>query len=403
MKHDSDKKSLLLDDDTVSSGITRWIPTMIVFFVVAGFFTLSWYAYHAGMESVKEEDLLVVEADKTPLKEKPTDPGGMQFPNQDKTVFDTFTEKKGTPQKVERILPSPEEPIDPKAESEETKTWINKDSQSTIVTDPRDKQEQVLSKVEKTQDAAPMVEKPVSVNDAAAEDTETFIATSKQEKAPKNKQDAEVASQKQGEPKNEKPKQNEKEDYFAAPKESQEPVKVIESAVKAEPATEAPATKVAAASTTASVVTAQQPAVPEKSAAAQKASDAIRQIDEAAGIAPVEKTKKAEAADPAKPAKAERGNKPDSRAATSAKASSGSAAVQLGAYRSEEEAEAAWDKMHLKYKELSDKQPMIVRADLGSRGIYYRLRVGGLEDAAAAKELCSALSARGQACILPAK
>ena len=57
--------------------------------------------------------------------------------------------------------------------------------------------------------------------------------------------------------------------------------------------------------------------------------------------------------------------------------------------------------MHLKQKELSDKEPLIVKADLGSKGVYYRLRTGGFASSAEAKEFCSALTAKGQACIIP--
>ena len=55
--------------------------------------------------------------------------------------------------------------------------------------------------------------------------------------------------------------------------------------------------------------------------------------------------------------------------------------------------------MHTKFKELSDKKPATIRADLGSKGIYYRLRVNSL-DAAGAKNICQSLSAKGQACII---
>src|SRR5690606_18973570 len=63
---------------------------------------------------------------KTPIKEKPADPGGMQFPNQDKTIFDTFNgNATPTAQNVERILPSPEEPMSKDLDTSETSTWIN--------------------------------------------------------------------------------------------------------------------------------------------------------------------------------------------------------------------------------------------------------------------------------------
>ena len=40
-----------------------------------------------------------------------------------------------------------------------------------------------------------------------------------------------------------------------------------------------------------------------------------------------------------------------------------------------------------------------VRADLGERGVYYRLRSSPLNDRASAKSLCRKLLARNQRCI----
>jgi hypothetical protein len=79
-----------------------------------------------------------------------------------------------------------------------------------------------------------------------------------------------------------------------------------------------------------------------------------------------------------------------------AKASGGSAMVQLGAYRSEDEAKKAWSQAAKKYAALAGKSPTIVRADLGDKGVYYRLRAG----VADAKATCAKLSAAGQACIV---
>jgi hypothetical protein len=41
-----------------------------------------------------------------------------------------------------------------------------------------------------------------------------------------------------------------------------------------------------------------------------------------------------------------------------------------------------------------------IRADLGKRGIYFRLRSGPLNDLAAAESLCRKLLARKQRCIV---
>ena len=78
----------------------------------------------------------------------------------------------------------------------------------------------------------------------------------------------------------------------------------------------------------------------------------------------------------------------------------GNAVVQLGAYRSEDELYEAWNKMQVKFDDLSYREPTVIRADLGAKGIYYRLRIAGIANAAEAKTLCATLSAKGQACIL---
>lgn len=100
------------DDNAQStSGIAKFVPAVVLVSAIIGFVSLAWYAYHTGRQSMKEDDLLVIEAEKTPIKEKPLDPGGMKFPNQDKTIFETFSGNQ-TPAKVERVLPAGEEPME---------------------------------------------------------------------------------------------------------------------------------------------------------------------------------------------------------------------------------------------------------------------------------------------------
>lgn len=54
-------------------------------------------------------DVPLVRADFGPVKIRPANPGGMQVPDQDKLVYDEIN-KSGERQKVERLLPSAEEP-----------------------------------------------------------------------------------------------------------------------------------------------------------------------------------------------------------------------------------------------------------------------------------------------------
>jgi len=86
-----------------------------------------------------------------------------------------------------------------------------------------------------------------------------------------------------------------------------------------------------------------------------------------------------------------------------AAAGSGTYQVQLAAMRSEADARAAWRRALAANKELlSGLSEEVVRADLGAKGVYYRLRAGPL-DAAAAKTLCAELVKRKQVCIVARK
>ncbi|MQA65956.1 MAG: hypothetical protein GEU76_08650 [Alphaproteobacteria bacterium] len=80
--------------------------------------------------------------------------------------------------------------------------------------------------------------------------------------------------------------------------------------------------------------------------------------------------------------------------------------VQLSSVRSEADADKEAARLSRLHKEvLGDLTIAQVRADLGERGTYYRLRAGPLKDHDAAVALCQELAARNQGCIVvgPAK
>ena len=86
------------------------------------------------------------------------------------------------------------------------------------------------------------------------------------------------------------------------------------------------------------------------------------------------------------------------RQATSAGAGSGYA-VQLGSFRSETEAEAAWQAATRRLgTALQDRDHLVQRADIPGKGVYYRLRVGPMSARTAASALCSTLKSQGQDC-----
>jgi cell division septation protein DedD len=86
-----------------------------------------------------------------------------------------------------------------------------------------------------------------------------------------------------------------------------------------------------------------------------------------------------------------------------APATGGAYVLQIGAYKSEAEADAAWKTYSSKHAgTLSGRAKDVKQVDLGEKGTWYRLRVGSFADKAAAAALCSKLTAEGGACF-PAK
>jgi Tfp pilus assembly protein PilF len=74
--------------------------------------------------------------------------------------------------------------------------------------------------------------------------------------------------------------------------------------------------------------------------------------------------------------------------------------VQIASATSEDAALSTWKKLQSRHKVLKSKNPSILKADLGAKGIYYRVRLTGFEEQAAAKKECSKLKAGGVSCYI---
>lgn len=113
----------------------------------------------------------------------------------------------------------------------------------------------------------------------------------------------------------------------------------------------------------------------------------------------------AEAETPAEPETA----KPETAAATEPApaapqgkiAQSGQYLIQLLSVKDEAGARGAWAKLQGKYPALLGGEALnLQQADLGERGIYYRVRTGAFDSKAGANALCGKLKAAGQDCIV---
>ena len=103
----------------------------------------------------------------------------------------------------------------------------------------------------------------------------------------------------------------------------------------------------------------------------------------------------AQAARPAAPA-------PAPAAAGTSRALSGVAVLQLGAFESQDLANGAWASFRARFSVLGQLAPDIQRADLGAKGIVYRLRAGPFADRTAAVDACTQLKAAGGNCFVAA-
>jgi len=82
-------------------------------------------------------------------------------------------------------------------------------------------------------------------------------------------------------------------------------------------------------------------------------------------------------------------------------AASGGYILQIGAYKSQGDADAAWKAYKAKHVALlGGYSDDVQQADLGEKGTWYRLRINGFADKDMASSLCDRLKADGGACIL---
>jgi hypothetical protein len=82
-------------------------------------------------------------------------------------------------------------------------------------------------------------------------------------------------------------------------------------------------------------------------------------------------------------------------------ATGGSALLQIGAYTSQADADAAWRTYKARHAALlSGYGPDVQRVDLGDKGIWYRLRIAGFPGRDVASALCERLKADGASCFL---
>lgn len=276
----------------------KWARMRRVLLIAAGvltsaFFIFAWQTDKFALTASQVDSLPLVRADKTPVKIKPDDPGGIKVANMDKSIFSSIDDDKDKElPKVTRILPAPEKPV---------------------------KRAEIALRPLKNE----IIEAPESV---------------------KKEENVEVE-------------------------------KTIEPEAKPEPLenTEVESKKIAV-----------QAAIPEKKEPTIEdvIGDALKDI-KPEDIQPTPVPRRKALVVPQDAAK-DSGHR-----------------IQLGAYRTVAEAEERWKKISTKFAaQLQDKKHYVEKADLGSKGIFYRLQVGSLASVSEGRSICNELTAKKQGCFI---
>lgn len=258
-----------------------------------------------------------IPADSNPYKIRPANPGGMQVPNQDKTVYQRLNPDdqtgKAAPE-VEKLLPEPAMPQEPKASDGSTV------ASGTVPSAPAP----VASGAEASSDETTPPPAPTLGQGSVPSLGLTTPPAVAEEKA---REDAATAS-----------KQTAAKTEASAPKE-------VAAAPKAEPA-------------------------------------------------------------PAETAKATEPKKAAQSAAVPAPASTatGPYTIQLAALRDEGAARKLWQQTQSKYPSLLGGMTLVIqKADLGQKGVFYRVRGTGLPSEAQARHVCAELAKDKVGCLFVGK
>ncbi|HWC63666.1 MAG TPA: SPOR domain-containing protein [Rhizomicrobium sp.] len=92
---------------------------------------------------------------------------------------------------------------------------------------------------------------------------------------------------------------------------------------------------------------------------------------------------------------------PSKAPAATSPTANGAYVLQIGAYKSQAEADAAWKTYKGRHAALlADAATDVEQADLGEKGVWYRLRITGFASKDVANAMCDRLKADGAACFL---
>lgn len=304
---------------------------------------VGWFVLAPRYSSNLESEIPVVKRPQTAVKIKPTEPGGMEISNQDKSIYDIIDKNEAKEKTVENLLPPPEEPKLPE-----------------VVAETVSETEQVVAQ-------APTVEGQATEVVAAA--NETVVQESVEAQVVQNEvaQDKTVSIAEASEKLQNGPQP--RSALFVDPRVA------YQERLKEKQAEENAQYELA------------------KADAAKKAKERVTGVVESApqadAVAPVEAPKVETIA--------------QAPASSSTVATKGSWQVQLMSSKNKDAVEKSWAGLVKKYAFLSSQPYEIETADIDFGSTYYRLKTGAFANKADADKLCGQIKAAGGSCLVTKK
>ncbi|WP_417789086.1 SPOR domain-containing protein [Terasakiella pusilla] len=330
MPHRDDFDDDLLDTDSdafdykpVSSDEgsgSKAVKLILAVSVIAALGGAAWY--FVGGTPMDQDQVPIVRAEPSPMKEKPQDPGGMDVPNRDKTVYDRVSGENTEP-KLERLLPRPEKPLDKPAQ---TLGEIEAETTAAGI----------------TKSLPPLPETPEEVAEAVAQTPAPVEEVKELPAVPTEEMATEI------------------EAPTPAPVEDPNGPRAL-------------------------VKRSEQPLAVDK----QDKDDLAAKIAEALQEPKTQAPKQVAAATPPAP-------KP-----TATENPTSGYLMQILSSKSESGVETTWKKIKANNGDIvNGLNANIVKADLGDKGIYYRLRLGPVQSGDEAKNICAKLKKRDVGCFI---
>ncbi len=428
----------------------RVLPLSVALIALGSAGAIVWYGYGGGMGGGAEGEVPIISASETPERIQPDEPGGLQIPFQDNAVLNNG---ESADDKVERILPPPEEPMD-------------------IARTPREGgvSEELSGQVEGARDSSPLVALPKAEEPAEAEAGDPIgDLVAQMDDSAGDAADRQVPTERSSIEALTEADEDEATQQSAAQSLSSESARtggddrVVPATVTREigatrgegdEAVESlmakPASQASSGSQEPPAATAVERSEVNGQTKQRKVRefpivlppqmptvdlDAERTAEEMAAAKTAEAASKSDAAKPQvaattpavetkavdQPAKQANGTERETLP-TAAKDTAGeqkaakpiqiaqprmqelpddSYVIQVASLRSEAEAEGFWSQAQAKHPDLLETMPLYVeRADLGDRGIYFRVQTGPFPSKATAQDLCGQLKSAGQDCIV---